>query len=168
MGNTGPCGILAAGFIMQPSFIFTAAFPAIDPAGKAVPVLVSPGIMTIPFFPSTLFQNRIGTFKLFPADDCLMVVLHEILVNFSPVLMAVKAVICIGLLEQDIPGIFLIPNDAVDGTRCPAPALLGDNALLIQPFAISWVLFPASVSAKICFTISACSGTIIISPSTLA
>lgn len=91
MGNTGPCGILAAGFIMQPSFIFTAAFPAIDPAGKAVPVLVSPGIMTIPFFPSTLFQNRIGTFKLFPADDCLMVVLHEILVNFSPVLMAVKA-----------------------------------------------------------------------------
>src|SRR5699024_93123 len=142
MGNTGPCGILAAGFIMQPSFIFTAAFPAIDPAGKAVPVLVSPGIMTIPFFPSTLFQNRIGTFKLFPADDCLMVVLHEILVNFSPVLMAVKAVICIGLLEQDIPGIFLIPNDAVDGTRCPAPALLGDNALLIQPFCNLMGAFP--------------------------
>ena len=132
MGNTGPCGILAAGFIMQPPFIFAAAFPAIDPAGKAISVLISPGVMTIPFFPSTLFQNRIGQFKLFLADDCFMVVLHQVLVKFSPVLMAVKAVICIGLLEQDITGIFLIPDDAVNSTRRPMPATLGSNAPFIQ------------------------------------
>ena len=88
--------------------------------------------MAISFFTPPLFQNRIGQFKLFLADDCFMVVLHQVLVKLSPVLMAVKAAVRIGLLEQDVTRILFIPDDGIDGTRCPMPALLGSNATLIQ------------------------------------
>src|SRR5699024_5645714 len=98
MGNTGPCGILAAGFIMQPPFIFAATLPTIDPAGKAVSVLISPSVMTIPFFPSPLFQNRIGQLIFLSGDNRFMMILHQILVSLAPILMAVKAAVCIGLL----------------------------------------------------------------------
>ena len=102
MISTSPGHVLAAGLIVHPSLIFAAAFTTADPAGKAVPVLVFPGVMAISFFTPPLFQNRIGQFKFFLADDCFMVVLHEILVNFSPVLMAVKAAVRISLLKQDM------------------------------------------------------------------
>ena len=61
-----------------------------------------------------------------------MVVLHQVLVKFSPVLMAVKAAVRIGLLEQNVTRILFIPDDGVDGTRCPMSAPLGSNATLIQ------------------------------------
>ena len=132
MISTSPGHILTTGFIMHPSLIFAAAFSTADPAGKAVPVLVFPGVIAISFFTPPLFQNRIGQFKLFLADDCFMVVLHQVLVKLSPVLMAVKAAVRIGLLEQDVTRILFIPDDGIDGTRCPMSALLSSNATLIQ------------------------------------
>ena len=132
MIDTSPGHILTAGFIMHPSLIFAATFFTADSAGKTIPVLVSPGVMSISFFTPSLFQNCIGQFKLFPADDCFMVVLHQVLVKLSPVLMAVKAVVRIGLLEQDVTRILFIPDDGIDGTRCPMSALLSSNATPIQ------------------------------------
>lgn len=116
---------------MHPSLIFSAAFSTVDPAGKTIPVLVSPSVMTISFFTPSLFQNCIGQFKLFPADNRFMVVLHQVLVKLSPVLVSVKIAVRIGLLEQDVTRILFIPDNG-DGTRRPMSALLGSNATLFQ------------------------------------
>ena len=97
MIDTSPRHILAAGFIIYPSFIFVAAFSTANPVEKVVPVLVSPGVITISVFTHPLFQNRIGQLVLSPADDYFMVILHQVLGKLSPVLMAVKAAVRIDI-----------------------------------------------------------------------
>ena len=107
-------------------------FPTDDPAGKRVPVLKAGIIFLYVFLPGTLLDQCTDSLKIFPADDRFMMVRHIKLVLFITVDMPLEAEIRIGLLEQAVSDIFLIPEHPPDRILRPGPVPLRRHLLLIK------------------------------------
>ena len=122
MFGAAPCDVLLMGGIMNPPLKAASAFPADDLPGKWVAVLVFIPLRHTLFFPA-LPDDRSNRLKGLPAHNRWVVAFHVVHILFAPVCMPVKLAVRIGLLEQDVPGIFLIFQNPTDCGGSP-PSIL--------------------------------------------
>ena len=115
-----------------PALPHCAAVSADDLARKAVSVLVLPAVSTDAFLGGIPCNHVIGGIKILMADDGFVIPLCEELIHFTVVPAAGKGIIGVGLLEDNISGVLLILDHAVNGMSCPSAAPLGGYAPGIQ------------------------------------
>ena len=107
------------------------AFPADDLPGKRVAVLIFIPLRHALFFPP-LPDDRGNRLKSLPAHNRRVVAFHVVHILFAPVCMPVKLAVRVGLLEQDVPGIFLIFQNPANCGGSPPSILFRGNTFFIQ------------------------------------
>lgn len=170
MSATAP-GIVASamGSVMVSSLKGSSTLATLNFSRHGISVLVFCCILTaVAFFKSTLSDGFLCLFKGILVNDRLVMIFTVILFFFAIVPFSLEGCICDGLLKKCISYVLLICKNALIVPPVHLAPLLVGTPFSFNSFAMMWVLFPARHPAKISFTTSACSGTITISPSTLA
>lgn len=114
------------------AFLHRPAVSTDDLARKCVSVLVLPAVSVNAFLGGIPCDYVVGSIKVLVTDDGFVMSLCEELVSFTIVPAAGKGIIGVGLLEDNIPGVLLILNHAVNSMACPSAAPLGGNAPGVQ------------------------------------
>ena len=79
-----------------------------------------------------LFDDSLRGIEILMADNRIMMIFNQKLVLFAVIVMAVEVRIGIGLLKNDIAGVFFITDHPANGCRRPVAAFLGWHIAAVQ------------------------------------
>lgn len=104
----GPCDILVCGARVYPAFEGVATFSADYFSGESIALLIFVTAFFYTFFSSSLINQRICCIEVRMTDNRFVMIRSHVLINLTIICVPIKGFIRIGLLKNDVTGIFLI------------------------------------------------------------